>query len=117
MISVKKESTTVTLACEKQKDFEPFDALKLTLVPSHESCFLGVAAIGVSEPDSVLSSNQEKILHLVEKFGPATNSQLKQEFGGAESTFNNVLKYLVDRGLVHKQGMGRGATYTVKLDI
>ena len=104
----------LTLKCEKQKDWEPFKNVRLSLraiqTPKGESCVierlnvLDMPSEGIGERRR--NANDRKALDALKSLGEAgaTYKRWVMETDMSESTFKNALKRLKKNGSVHKEG-------------
>lgn len=98
IMALEKKSTGPVLSCEKQKEAEPFEPIKLSLVPSLDS--LTVEVVGVqplkeraSQQLSALKENDRKTLRALASFDDngATHGEWKKASRLTKSTFNRSI--------------------------
>jgi hypothetical protein len=106
---LKIENGLRTLTCMKQKMAPRFRSAQIDLQPVGESLAL------VSGPMTpILTTNQQVGATLVPPDGITQSAWKKgftKETGKSETTFHRVRKALVDKGIVTKDGDGKGALY------
>ena len=108
MLSLTLVDDLLTLACEKQKDAEPFEPIALRLVPVAEtsSCVIRLARDVLSSDD--LTIGQGRVLEVLQTqyfADGATAKELQASAPGVpHATLYRALKELCRRGLVQKRG-------------
>lgn len=112
MISVAGQSGRLTIACEKQKDAEPFERISARLQTvdigdGMASCTC-VLATGTFQGGHKLDNKKEKILLALHRAGDSglRVSQLILSTGLAEPTFHRHRNALVSLGLIEQGGDG-----------
>ncbi len=98
------------LECEKQKDWEPFVSIGLTLrtiqlADGQSSCVFARSDSHEEPAKAECGENDTKALEALKGFGPegATYTGWLNESSLSKSTFKNARKRLTDRGLVLKK--------------
>ena len=122
MAVVVKNKSTLTVECEKPKDYSPFSPMRFQLIPYLDSCVVAPlessTAHGHDTPNDDTLSRQERtaVTVLVRSGEPRLSSSewearcATQHLPG--STYFDVAKKLVDRGLVAKSAEGRRVWYS-----
>ncbi len=104
MFSMSKADDLVTLACDKQKDAEPFESIPLHLTPVEgtSSCVLRPASQVIACGD--LTANQRRLLDVLRStFGQDGATTLEWQKASPdvnERSFYRAKKVLIDRGIV-----------------
>jgi len=122
----KPKKKPMRLECEKQKDWDPFEdvglSLKTVTLPSGDtSCVVTLQKLSEKPEDPDRNENDTKALDALRKFGTkgATFTHWKKASGIPKSTFQNVLKRLPQDLFEHgndkryriansKEGQGQG---------
>ena len=127
VIKLQRSDNTLSLICEKQKDWEPFEAMgfKLEVVQLAEgesSCVITPSKAkrsidGKNKGDLIESGLQAlKSLDLLGKQGATAKewlASLKAGTGNSGSTFFRSRKVLEDGGYIKRTRRGRGSRYTL----
>ena len=98
MMLAKKEDTTITLSCEKQKDAEPFEneSFELTVVETWNSCV-------VESARGAIEAKKARILHLLAEYGPFTFDEWLGASELPKTTFYRYLTELRKNGQIVKE--------------
>jgi hypothetical protein len=111
MISLKPDSASLRLDCDKQKDSEPFDRWTLHLRQTGESCVIGCGtrsdAIGPVEANFLESVSLS--------FGTqwTSGTAIGQTFTGTRSSYYRLRKSLIDGGYLEVEDDSRRPRYRI----
>lgn len=104
-----RDSHGLVLSCDKQKSASSFSPIRLRMEPTADS-----VSLRGDRTDTHLSADEQVAVKLVSTEA-LTNSDWLRLFVDktkkSESTFQRMLKPLIDKGMVEKQGEDRGALY------
>jgi len=115
MLRVSNDDGLIRIECAKQKDALEFDRMYARLVHSGDSAFVGLdSGIALLDPNAPLSRQESATLEVLSAvFGDdgATPAQLEDQARIPRRTLYVVLKTLMARGVVTKQGKGHAVRY------
>ena len=115
LMSLRNDERGITLKCEKSKDSEPFDDIRLKLSKRLDSAVL-TPDFDVGVRGDFLTARQVETLrslHISALDDGLTVSTWLEVSGQKSSSFYGHRKSLVDKGFVRQHREGRGARYTV----